>query len=443
MVGKKRISPSLRKVEQDGESEDDVLFLHRKIATTATLKRKNQTKKDVLTLDRTLLEAARNFDMNSETVMRHTKMSVYALNEVIERCIMEFLPVIPNRLHVEAVCRRWRRLSLEEMPVTELDFEQVALRPLLRRDVRLMLERAKQQLTKLVLPDITLADAHIELIVQQQNLRVFRAHRMQKRHFFNILEHCASLQTLELMDCRALRLSGQRGWPRDAVALREVYLNECHFFTNQAARSLIKICGSSLEKVVLTGAMSLDSQVLRDLATYSVKLAKLTISSVNLRDIQTMTEGVGASLRWLDLSSCRDMSSFPVGDSTNLLHLQVLMLDKTKINDDGLRAIARVAPSLQYLSLQNCRVISDDGLATISEGCTNLELVDLKGTAVTDASIKALEAQCPRLRLVRVDSCRSVSREMRWKYNERALRILKGVKLSKLRQSGASYRRRR
>ncbi|CAI5725546.1 unnamed protein product [Peronospora effusa] len=441
MVGKKRISPSLRKVEQDGESEDDVLFLHRKIATTATLKRKNQTKKDVLTLDRTLLEAARNFDMNSETVMRHTKMSVYALNEVIERCIMEFLPVIPNRLHVEAVCRRWRRLSLEEMPVTELDFEQVALRPLLRRDVRLMLERAKQQLTKLVLPDITLADAHIELIVQQQNLRVFRAHRMQKRHFFNILEHCASLQTLELMDCRALRLSGQRGWPRDAVALREVYLNECHFFTNQAARSLIKICGSSLEKVVLTGAMSLDSQVLRDLATYSVKLAKLTISSVNLRDIQTMTEGVGASLRWLDLSSCRDMSSFP--DSTNLLHLQVLMLDKTKINDDGLRAIARVAPSLQYLSLQNCRVISDDGLATISEGCTNLELVDLKGTAVTDASIKALEAQCPRLRLVRVDSCRSVSREMRWKYNERALRILKGVKLSKLRQSGASYRRRR
>ncbi|CAI5725537.1 unnamed protein product [Peronospora effusa] len=313
MVGKKRISPSLRKVEQDGESEDDVLFLHRKIATTATLKRKNQTKKDVLTLDRTLLEAARNFDMNSETVMRHTKMSVYALNEVIERCIMEFLPVIPNRLHVEAVCRRWRRLSLEEMPVTELDFEQVALRPLLRRDVRLMLERAKQQLTKLVLPDITLADAHIELIVQQQNLRVFRAHRMQKRHFFNILEHCASLQTLELMDCRALRLSGQRGWPRDAVALREVYLNECHFFTNQAARSLIKICGSSLEKVVLTGAMSLDSQVLRDLATYSVKLAKLTISSVNLRDIQTMTEGVGASLRWLDLSSCRDMSSFPVG----------------------------------------------------------------------------------------------------------------------------------
>ncbi|CAI5725541.1 unnamed protein product [Peronospora effusa] len=306
MVGKKRISPSLRKVEQDGESEDDVLFLHRKIATTATLKRKNQTKKDVLTLDRTLLEAARNFDMNSETVMRHTKMSVYALNEVIERCIMEFLPVIPNRLHVEAVCRRWRRLSLEEMPVTELDFEQVALRPLLRRDVRLMLERAKQQLTKLVLPDITLADAHIELIVQQQNLRVFRAHSFTQACLF-------LMQTLELMDCRALRLSGQRGWPRDAVALREVYLNECHFFTNQAARSLIKICGSSLEKVVLTGAMSLDSQVLRDLATYSVKLAKLTISSVNLRDIQTMTEGVGASLRWLDLSSCRDMSSFPVG----------------------------------------------------------------------------------------------------------------------------------
>ncbi|OWZ22685.1 hypothetical protein PHMEG_0002565 [Phytophthora megakarya] len=266
---------------------------------------------------------------------------------------MVFLPLIPDRLRVEAVCKRWRRLSLEELPVTELDFGQVAVRPLLRRDVSAMLERAKQQLTRLVLPEITLVDTHVELIAQQTSLRDFRAYRIQKKHIFNILKRCPNLQMLELLDCRALSLSG---WPRDAVPLREVYLNGCNFVTNQ---------------------------------------------------------------------------------STPLTQLQVLILDKTKINDDGLLAMSKVGLSLRYLSLQDCRAISDAGVTTLPSsdgalnGCTNLELVDLKGTHVTDMSLKVLEARCPRLHLVRVDSCRSVSRKMRIKYNERVRSVLAGGRLSK------------
>ncbi|ETP07373.1 hypothetical protein, variant 6 [Phytophthora nicotianae CJ01A1] len=318
-----------------------------------------------------------------------------------------------------------------------------------------MLGRASQQLTRLVLPDITLVDAHIELIVQQQNLRVFRAHRMQKKHIFNILKNCPNLKTLELLDCRALTFSG---WPRDAVALRKVFLNGCNFVTNQAASSLITVCGDTLEKIIFTEATSLDSQIFRDLARHARRLEELTINdctSVRLRDFQALTEALWSSLRWLDLASCRGISSFPVcsrklcrhrsglhltqsgqQDATSLPQLQVLILDKTKINDDGLRGISQVATSLRYLSLQDCRAISDDGVAAlatsdVSDGCTSLELVDLKGTPVTDASLRALEARCPRLHLVRVDSCRSVSRKMRSKHNERARRILAGGNLSK------------
>ncbi|KAE9022191.1 hypothetical protein PR002_g12040 [Phytophthora rubi] len=356
------------------------------------------------------------------------------LSEVAERCIMEFLPVVPDRLRVEAVCRRWWRLSREQVPVTELDFGQVAVRPQLRRDVSVMMERAQQQLTRLVLPDITLVDAHIELIVQQRNLRVFRAHRMEKKHIFNILKLCPNLKILELLNCRALTLSG---WPRDGVALREVYLNGCNFVTNQAASSLVKVCGSTLEKLVFTDATSLDSQIFKDFARHSVNLRELTISNCNnarLRDLQAFVEALWDSLRCLDLSSCRGISSFP--DSVSLPQLQVLILDRTKINDDGLRALSRIAPSLRYLSLQDCRAISDGGITAIAssdglEGCTSLEIVDLKGTPVTDTSLEALEAQCPRLHLVRVDSCRAVSRKMRRKYNEHALRILAGGRLSK------------
>ncbi|KAG3110480.1 hypothetical protein PI124_g13274 [Phytophthora idaei] len=419
MAGKKRLTPlapRAKKRDEDSDDEDDVplarILQRRRLAARASPKRKN----------------------GARTAVTATNATVLPLNEVVERCIIELLSVVPDRQRVEAVCRRWRRLSREELPVTELDFGQVALRPLLRRDVSTMLGRASQQLTRLILPDITLVDAHIELIVQQQNLRVFRAHRMQKKHIFNILKHCPNLKTLELLDCRALTLSG---WPRDAVALREVYLNGCNFVTNQAASSMIKVCGNTLEKVILTEAMNLDSQILRDLARHAGKLEELTISnctSVRLRDLQALTEAIWGSLRWLDLASCRGISSFP--DATSLPKLQVLLLDKSKINDDGLRGISRVAPSLRYLSLQDCRAISDNGITAlassdVSEGCTSLEIVDLKGTSVTDTSLHALEAQCPRLHLVRVDSCRSVSRKMRSKYNERARRILAGGRLSK------------
>ncbi|KAL3673692.1 hypothetical protein V7S43_001389 [Phytophthora oleae] len=339
------------------------------------------------------------------------------LSEVSERCIMAFLLVVPDRLRVETVCKRWLRLSREELPVTELDFERVPVRPSLRRDVSKMLERANQQLTRLVLPDITLVDAHVDLIVQQQKLCVFRAHRMQKKHIFNIVQRCPDLKTLELLDCRALTLSK---WPRDAVALREVFLNGCNFVTNQAASSLIQVCGSTLKKIIFTDATSLDSRIFRDLSS--------NCASVNLRDLQLLSEALWGSLRWLDLSSCRGISSFP--KSTCLPQLQVLILDKTKINDEGLREISQVAPSLRYLSLQDCRAISDDGVTAIAR-CTNLELVDLKGTPVTDTSLHALEAQCPCLHLVRVDSCRSISRKMRSKYNEQIRRILAAGSLRK------------
>ncbi|KAI9908266.1 hypothetical protein PsorP6_002807 [Peronosclerospora sorghi] len=173
-------------------------------------------------------------------------------------------------------------------------------------------------------------------------------------------------------------------------------------------------------------SVSLDSQILRDLADHSVKLVELCIryihmyecvyasvteacvrysnrNMVRVSDVETFTNALWGSLRSLDLSSCRGISSFP--DYTSFPYLHVIILDKTTINkDDGLRAIAHAAPSLKYLPLQDCQMISDDGLAAIAslgdlEGCSNLELVHLMGTPVTDVSIQTLETRCRKLRL--------------------------------------------
>ncbi|KAG6966034.1 hypothetical protein JG687_00005062, partial [Phytophthora cactorum] len=186
MAGKKRLTPlapRARKRDEDSGDEDDVplarILQRRRLAAKASPKRK----------------------YGARTAVIATNATVLPLNEVVERSIIELLPVVPDRQRVEAVCRRWRRLSREELPVTELDFGQVALRPLLRRDVSTMLGRASQQLTRLILPDITLVDAHIELIVQQQNLRVFRAHRcVDTVVVCNILRYA--------QDCRAISDNG-------------------------------------------------------------------------------------------------------------------------------------------------------------------------------------------------------------------------------------------
>lgn len=257
---------------------------------------------------------------------------------------------------------------------------------------------------------------------------------MKKKHIFDIVKRCFNLKTLELLDCRALTFSG---WPRDAVALREVHLHGCNFITNQAVSTLIETCGNTLEKIFLMEATSLDSHIFRDIAIYASKVKEIAVtncSSIRIRDFQALTEALWSSLRWLDLASCRGLTCFP--DATCLPQLQVLILDKTKINDDGLRGISKVVPSLQYLSLQDCRAISDAGVTALancgkSNGCTNLEIVDLKGTSVTDRSLHALNSHCSSIRLIRVDSCRSVSRTMRRKYNIIARQILVERRLNK------------
>ncbi|KAF1335501.1 hypothetical protein FI667_g1112, partial [Globisporangium splendens] len=230
------------------------------------------------------------------------------LCDVGERVMMSFLPALPGRLKAESVCKRWRHMSLREVPLQELDFDKVVLRSITKKGVLQILQRSNGQLRRLVLPDMQIDDAIVQCIASQMDLQFFRAHRLQKKHIFQILQHCKKLE--------------------------KVYLNGCDYLTNSAAQSLIQMCGRGLKKFILTGTTL---------------------------------------------------------ESPTLPMLQVLMLDKTKINDDGLKAIARIAPHLKYLSLQ---------------------------------SIIELEEACIHLRMVRLDSCRSISREMRLKYSERARGIV-------------------
>lgn len=143
------------------------------------------------------------------------------LCEVGERLMMSFLPVLPDRLKVESVCKRWRHMSVHEVVITELDFDKVVLRSVKKKHVIQILQRANAQLKRLALPDMRIDDAIIQSAVFHVDLRVFRAHRssscilavaadvplaftqllpllpcrrMQKKHVFQLLDACTRLE---------------------------------------------------------------------------------------------------------------------------------------------------------------------------------------------------------------------------------------------------------
>lgn len=98
------------------------------------------------------------------------------LCEVGECHMMSFLPAVPDRLKVEAVCKRWRHLS-HQIPIEVLEFDAVARRSVSKRALLRMLERADRNLTRLSLPNVRIEDAHMKLVFRQSELRCFQAHR--------------------------------------------------------------------------------------------------------------------------------------------------------------------------------------------------------------------------------------------------------------------------
>ncbi|GLD91581.1 hypothetical protein PINS_up000114 [Pythium insidiosum] len=186
-------------------------------------------------------------------------------------------------------------------------------------------------------------------------------------------------------------------WAAASVPLEKVYFNACHNLRHPSAVALVKHCGARLRKLALTGAIGLDSSVLRTIAQYSARLEELTLTHIEIRqgDLRMLVQTVWATICWIDFSSCTGLTTFP--GCTTLPMLQVLLLDQTRIQDDGLRAIARTAPHLKYLSLRDCRYLSDIGAKCLaaSDGCTNLEILDLKGTRISDEAVVVVETGCP------------------------------------------------
>ena len=78
-----------------------------------------------------------------------------------------------------------------------------------------------------------------------------------------------------------------------------------------------------------------------------------------------------------------------------------------QITDHTLQSIAEHCTGrLQSLSLSYCREITDTGVITISEHCTNLKSLNLGDCCeITDASIISISTHCTELQLLNLENC--------------------------------------
>ena len=99
---------------------------------------------------------------------------------------------------------------------------------------------------------------------------------------------------------------------------------------------------------------------------------------------------LGPSLRYLSLAKCLTSSSPLEGGGEGL---------------PGLLHLATHCYKLRYLNLRGCSAVTDSALLSLSRGCSRLRSLDIGKCSVSDSGLGQLARQLPGLRKLSVRGC--------------------------------------
>ncbi|KAJ3413129.1 hypothetical protein HDV05_008467 [Chytridiales sp. JEL 0842] len=93
-------------------------------------------------------------------------------------------------------------------------------------------------------------------------------------------------------------------------------------------------------------------------------------------------------------------------------NLRVLNLKNSGVTDPYLRYAALRCPDLSVLNLEGCAALTDDSLICVASSCADLKQVDLSFCPrITDLSLLAMAMHTPQLQILSVSGCERVSTE--------------------------------
>lgn len=290
------------------------------------------------------------------------------------------------------------------------------------------------------------ADEIIALAAQCKNLQSItlptyydngtkRVHDLKLKELFKIAEECpqvcSSFKSLELYFCciKGESLQFLKTNPAIGDRVTALHFDRCTL-TNEDLKFFAEAC-PNLKKFHAPGYNDFTDT---GLAYLSQKCADL--ASLDLASTQITCEGLK-----LLAQRCRDITYLNVTNNTEGMidddletlvkawqKLEYLYILGNKTTNKGIRAIAENCPNLKVLDLKEASLVTDLGLRHMAQGCpkiqtftlhhnknftnegfkviaqawSNLLMLDLSGTAITDNGLYEFAEQCPRLEILKL-----------------------------------------
>lgn len=195
------------------------------------------------------------------------------------------------------------------------------------------------------------------------------------------IQNCHSLDNKRLLEV----LPG-------CTSLRSLHLTVTPLLDDEAAMGIAKMC-PRLEQLHLAGCYRLRS----------AGVVALLQGCPNLVKLQLKAMGHG-----LDAPSQELFPVIPDGPSWKLRILGMTSSDL--VTDELLALMAPRLHNLQQLDVSNCPLVSDTGIAILIQECQGtLKDLKVKGSAVSDATLKELAGSATKVRLLSVAKCENVT----------------------------------
>jgi len=181
------------------------------------------------------------------------------------------------------------------------------------------------------------------------------------------------------------------------VRLDSLQLERCHSITNSGLLTALARGNGYLRTLSLSKCDGLCDGEKR---AEDVPLTCLSLNTLNITECKSVgmepivTMGLCCpSLENLDLSQMTDLSDEGIISVIDGCGRQLVSLNLTKctnITDVAVAAIASHCGDLERLTLDGCHQIGDLGLQMLAADCPLLKDVDVSGTSITDAGLRAL-----------------------------------------------------
>ncbi|XP_054713779.1 putative RNA-binding protein EEED8.10 [Uloborus diversus] len=375
--------------------------------------------------------------------------NINEMNSDMLLLIFSFLG-IKDRVKLELVCKKWRKLSLELWrSQSSINFENVFClwegKPLTNSILLSILKKCSGCLRKLDLSTAshTLDYKAVEIIAQGcpnlehinlssvkvtnvslQQLAIKcpklkqvilqRCFEVGEKGIWWLLHLCKKLECIDLtgnprISGQCFHMAGQNlqtcvlnkcsrfspmGFTKLATRCRQLsalYINDCFQLSDRALELLCQSLKSL--KIMYVGGVFPDmtSSGLHHIGRLS-NLEQLCLAHnqhVNDDVLYAISRGC-KKLRYLDLSGCTDISDYSLTSLSACYALRTLHISYLdRITDEGLSSISRQG-LLETLQLRGCPNIGDQGLLTLVLLCPYLQLLDVSGCQhVTNVTVTA------------------------------------------------------